>query len=143
MTNNLDETEVRKEVPWYEWYYDVSNLWRVRSYFCNSEKRFIEEPVRILSPWSKQWKRLCITLFKDVDRKYHFSLNRLVASAFLWLDYSNKKIRVQHVTKNQLDNTVGNLILCPVKCNTARTTNSKKNTENLQSNQNSSLSQDM
>lgn len=111
-----------REVKWYEWYYEVSNLWRVRSYWKRSNKWSIlmTEPYRVLKWWKKKQTTtyLCHTLFTEFDRKRHYKTSRLVAQAFMWVDYNDKMTLVCHKNDDGLDNRLENLFLWTHKQNT-------------------------
>lgn len=116
------EWEERREVKWYEWYYEISNLWRIRTYW-KSRKWYSElqtEPVRILKWWKKKQSTTykCITLYTEFDRKYHYKIARLVAQAFMWLDYNDKYTLVCHKDDNGMNNKLDNLFLWTHKDNT-------------------------
>ena len=108
--------EVWVDIKWYEWYYDISNMWRVRSYWKKGNRWSIlmAEPCRLLKPRiKKQWTLdlLTVTLYSESKRKYHYRLSRLVAQAFLGLDYKDKKINVILKNNDPSDCSVSNLKL--------------------------------
>lgn len=116
------EWEERREIKWYEWYYEVSDLWRIRTYW-KSKKWYCElqsEPVRILKWWKKKQTTTynCITLYSEHTRKYHYKIARLVAQAFLWLDYNDKYTLVCHKDDDGMNNKLSNLFLWTHKDNT-------------------------
>lgn len=113
--------EERREVKWYEWFYDVSNYGRVRTYRKTTNwTREVWEHPRLLNPRKKKQTTTyaCVTLFHTHKRKRHFKVCRLVAQAFLWLDYNNKYILVCHKDDNGMNNHVDNLFLWTHKDNT-------------------------
>ena len=105
---SLDWEEWR-DIPWYEWYYMVSNMWRVVSFKRNS--------IKILRQNFNSSRYLLLQLsFKGISRWYQ--VHRLVASAFLWLDLnsyinSDRKIALCVLHKNDIrdDNRLENLFL--------------------------------
>lgn len=106
---SLDWEEWR-DIPWYEWYYMVSSMWRVISlYFKNwvsFRKRIILKKQSNYRWWYKRVGIMWTT--KPV--------HRLVASAFLWLDLSIKHdtkywMCVCHKNDIRDDNRVENLFL--------------------------------
>lgn len=114
--------EERREIKWYEWYYDISNKWRVRTYWKARKwwSDLYPEPVRILK-WRKKKQTTvynCHTLYKETDRKRHYKTARLVAQAFLWLRYEDETILVCHKDDNGMNNDVDNLFLWSHKDNT-------------------------
>jgi predicted XRE-type DNA-binding protein len=109
------ETEIWKEIKWFEKYYRVSNtgqiefLWRYRK--NGSKQNWI--PWKILNPlcnW-KYWH-----LFVKLNQR-KFYIHRLVAQAFLWLDIDDWKMYVCHKDDNPLNNRVDNLFLWTCKDN--------------------------
>lgn len=71
-------------------------------------------PYRLLKPRiKKQWtlNLLTVTLFSESKRKYHYRLSRLVAQAFLGLDYKDKKTNVILKNSDPSDCSVSNLKL--------------------------------
>lgn len=110
------ETEIWKDIPWYEWYYMVSNLGRVKSldrYVRYNENSLQISRWTILSHWISRWYcTVHLSKYKQVSYKVH----RLVASAFLWLDlysFTDRKTSLCVCHKNDIrnDNRVENLFL--------------------------------
>lgn len=104
-------TEVWKDIQWYEWRYQVSNLWNIKSFVNNR--------------WwvSKEWK---ILKMKNHNKGYkivslwrwnEILVHRLVAQAFLWLDINDIKTEVLHQNDEKQDNRLENLILWSHKDN--------------------------
>ena len=112
------ETEIWKDVPWWEWLYAVSNFWRVVSY-----KKWIS--ILRLYPTS-QVPYLKVYFYKrwnnSLWKAKWYLVHRLVASAFLWLDlnsFNNPKtsLCVCHKDDNPSNNRVDNLFLWTSKEN--------------------------
>lgn len=113
--------EERREVKWYEWFYDVSNYGRVRTYRKTTNwTREVWEHTKLLNPWKKRQTTTyaTVTLFHTTKRKQHFKVCRLVAQAFLWLDYNDKYTLVCHKDDNGMNNHIDNLFLWTHKDNT-------------------------
>lgn len=111
-TNTMKE--LFKDIPWYKWIFQVSNLWTIKrlSVPKKNHSKINIIPERI-SKWfiSGNWY-VYISL-----RDKRYLLSRIVASSFLWLDLSNKKIYVCHKDDNPLNNNVDNLFLWTCKEN--------------------------
>lgn len=100
--------EIRRPVVWFEWLYEVSSMWNVRSL-----DRIYLQKIRIIQKVSYKWMLLKQQLYNNWY--YHVSLtwwkrmrvNRAVASAFL-PNPQNKKT-VNHKDSNRLNNCLNNL----------------------------------
>jgi len=119
--------EIWKDIPWYEWLYQVSNFGRVFSIWT---KPSIKSRGRLF-PWRK-WK---ILKWRQTGNYWHLSvrlarnwfskdvkIHRIVASAFLWLDLfwftdAKKSFCVCHKDDNPKNNNVENLFLWTNKDN--------------------------
>lgn len=104
---SLDWEEWR-DIPWYEWLYQVSNMWRVKSF--RRWRTMVLKPSKI-TWWL--WVRLIGKTYK---------VHRLVASAFLWLwldSFVDQKhsICVCHHNDDPSDNRLDNLFLWTKKDN--------------------------
>jgi len=101
--------EIWKDIQWYEWCYQVSNLGSVKSL-----SRYKSKIEKILKPWIAKWWYWIVILCVNNNKKT-YKVHRLVAQVFLWLDINNPKICVCHkdeIFKNwKLDNSVNNLWL--------------------------------
>ena len=101
--------EIWKDVVGYENLYQVSNLGRVRSLDkkvrCKNKGYRITRG-KILRSQINYKGYECITLTKDKKRK-SFKLHRLVAMAFI--PCNNKKLQINHIDGNKLNNKVENL----------------------------------
>jgi len=95
--------EIWKDIPWYEWLYQVSSLWRIKTLWkWNSN---ISKKERILKWWIANWYKR-VTLFKNNKRK-QFSVHRLVWLAFI-KNINNEKC-INHINWIKSDNRVENL----------------------------------
>ncbi len=93
-------SEIFKDIPWYEWYYKISNLWRIKSY----DK--YHKNISFLNPsLSDQWYKV-IHLYKDWTRKC-FKFHRLFAQAFL--PNPDNKPEINHINSIRDDNRIENL----------------------------------
>lgn len=86
--------EIWKPIPWMEWI-EVSSEWNVRKTMKKTKKVDWYEIITI-SDWKTQKQ---------------FFVHRLVASAFLWLDLSDKKTFVCHKDDNPSNNILENLFV--------------------------------
>lgn len=71
--------EIWKDIEWFEWIYQVSNLPRVRSFYKN--KYWIWSEAKILSPWTSSWYPI-VSLYKNGKWKM-YRVHRLKAIAFI------------------------------------------------------------
>lgn len=90
--------EIWKDIIWYEWLYQVSNLGNVKSLFRYK---------KILSP--SKWRYLRVSLTKESVTK-DYSIHRLVAQTFIQ-NPENKK-EVNHINWIKYDNRLHNLEWC-------------------------------
>ena len=96
-----------RDIPWYEWLYQVSNLWNVIS--LNFNRTW--ESKKLKNTINKKW--YVNVWLKNKSYRVH----RLVAQAFLWLDIDNKHILICHKNDIKIDNRVDNLFLWTAKDN--------------------------
>lgn len=95
--------EIWKDIIWYEWLYQISNLGNVKSL------KFWKEKI-LNKRTDKKWNYYGVILYNKI-RKKQIKIHRLVAQAFLWLDINNSKICVCHKNDIRLDNRLENLFL--------------------------------
>lgn len=102
--------EVWKDIPWYEWLYQASNLWRIKSLITRWWKcpwiislQFLEH-----ISW---YKTLRTRLTPYSWQRKTYWVHRLIASAFLWFDLNTKMkdAVIMHLDNNPLNNRVENL----------------------------------
>lgn len=105
--------EIWKDIP-QDTRYMVSSFWRVKrkAYIklWKTGKIRYQKPDKVLSP--VKWKYLRVSLNKNL-----YSVHRLVAQAFLWLDYNKKETYVCHKDDNTSNNNINNLFLWTPKDN--------------------------
>jgi len=99
--------EIWKDITWYEWLYQVSNLWRVKSlYFW--------EKILKLHINHYRWWYLTIMLYWNWKPR-RFRINRLVALHFI--PNIHNKPEVNHIDWNKQNNKLSNLEWCTHKEN--------------------------
>jgi len=91
-----------KDIPWYEWFYKVSNLWNIKS--LNYKRTWKEN---ILKPWYTLSWYLTIYLFKEWKWKT-FYVHRLVMLSFIW----PSELQCNHKSGIRNDNRLENLEYC-------------------------------
>lgn len=96
--------EIWKDVVWYEWLYQVSDLGKVKSLNYNKTKR---EKILNGSTTRDWYLRVCLT--KNLIEKTH-AIHRLVLSSFI-LNINNKP-QINHKNGIKSDNRVENLEWC-------------------------------
>lgn len=107
--------EIWKDIIGYEWLYQVSSLWRVKSL---KSWPYHNLWILILKPLKDSRWYLFQILPNTKKEKRHLRINRLVAQAFLWLDINDSKMFVCHKDDNPLNNSVDNLFLWTHQDNT-------------------------
>lgn len=107
--------EERKDIKWYEWYYQISNYGKARSI-----DRFV---VRSGNKHFLKWKPLALALIKKINSKnmyyearlckngkrVYYKAHRLVAESFLQFDRTDTTKVIMHLDDNWLNNVVSNL----------------------------------
>ena len=99
-----NKPEIWKDISWYEWLYQASDLWRIKSliYYCWTNERILK------SAKNKKWY-LYIWLCKYGVKKT-FQVHRLIALSFI--DNLWHKEQVNHKNWIKDDNRVENLEWC-------------------------------
>ena len=109
--------EIWKNIIWYEWHYQVSNLWRVKSIwrFRKNWKNWYFTKDKILIPRDLDWYKRVDILHKN------YLVHRLVYLTFnsLCLDFKWQKTNTLVLHKNDIkdDNRLDNLFLWTQKDN--------------------------
>lgn len=94
--------EIFKDIPWFEWKYQISNLWNVKSLkFNNSENSKILK-IQFNTRWYSR-----IYLWK------WYQIHRLVMFTFKWIS----SLDVNHKDWNKQNNNIENLEYCTKKEN--------------------------
>lgn len=107
------ETEIWKSVIGYEGYYEVSNLWNIKSInrIINAKCGSVRlSKWKLLKPWVDSFWRKIIVLSKG-NKQWTVFVSRLVWQAFLWLKLNNKHMLVCHKDDNPSNNEINNLFL--------------------------------
>jgi len=122
--------ETRKEIPWYEEKYEVSNTWKVRSkwFYVNLWHYIQKRKWKELSLKKRYWW-YCMVNLKHPNKWER--VHRLVALSFLenkeWYKYIN------HIDGDWSNNNVGNLEWCTHKHNMEHARNILWKWENMNS----------
>ena len=103
-------TEIWKDIVWYEWLYQASNLWNIKSL----QYRWWKKPWVMSKQLYKQkenywYYRISLTNYNRITRTYW--VHRLIASAFLWFDLNTnmKEAVIMHLDNNPSNNNIENL----------------------------------
>lgn len=99
--------EIWKPVAWYEWLYEVSNTWKIKSLSFRNNHCTIKRE-KILSWGNQNWYTL-IYLCKS-NKSNKFTIHRIVAQAFL--ENPENKEQVNHKNWIKNDNRLENLEWC-------------------------------
>lgn len=108
--------EIWKDVAWYEWFYKVSNLWKIKSlsrYVNNNWWKMLLKESILKTQYDKDWYKI-IWLYKSWKQK-HYRLHRIIAEAFL-MNEKNMPV-INHINWIKDDNRIENLEWCTVKHN--------------------------
>ena len=89
-----------KDIPTFIWLYQVNEQGDVRSIYRYN---------KVLKWYIKKWYRV-YTLFRD-DKRHYMLWNRLLASAFHWLDLNNRKLFACHKNDIRDDNRKDNIFI--------------------------------
>lgn len=107
-------TEIWKPVVGYEWRYEVSNLWRVKSigYYVRKWRWWDNQKIyksKFLTP--NKWKRGYYTIkLPKKWKRVTSTLHRIIAIAFI--QNPENKPHINHIDWNKLNNCVENLEWC-------------------------------
>jgi len=96
--------EIWKDIPWYEWLYQASSLWEIKSLFY---RRYGYPKIMIW--WTNNFGYRKVSLLKDWLSRSFF-VHRLVCLTFLWKN--EKKKEVNHKNWIKTDNRIENLEWC-------------------------------
>lgn len=94
--------EIFKDVPWWNWSYQVSNLWKVKSFKHNAKWRLLKYKPHL---W---WYKL--VSFSENNKQTTFSIHRLVMLTFVW--ERPKWLDINHKNWIKHDNRLENLEYC-------------------------------
>ena len=114
--------EIFKDIPNYEGLYQISNIGRVKSLerkVRNSEKGFRVVKEGILKNGDNGNGYLQIHLCKSKKRKC-YKIHQLVAMAFLNHKTGSRRLVVDHVDNNKLNNKVSNLQIISQRFNVSK-----------------------
>lgn len=118
----MRKEEIWKDIEWYEWLYQVSNLWNIKSlsklifnwkWYFNSKEKILK--VEIVKDW---YLRIRLSNNNISER---FSIHRLVAETFI--TNPENKPQVNHINWIKSDNRLKNLEWCTRSENTKHSIN--------------------
>jgi len=93
--------ETRKPIEWYEWLYEISDIWNIKSFYNKYNRWRIILKKTIVKWYEKIW------LYNNKWKLKTYSVHRLVANAFII--NPNNKITVNHKDWNKQNNCANNL----------------------------------
>lgn len=99
----IEKIEYFKDIPWYEWKYQVSNKWKIKS--LNYKRSWKKSLLKL--DLSKHW----YYLIQLLNKKH--SVHRLVMLTFIW----PSDLQVNHKNCIKTDNRLENLEYCTAKEN--------------------------
>lgn len=91
--------EIFKDIPWYEWIYQVSNLWNIISLW----NEFSRKEKRLKFDYTKHW--YCKVQLNQYWIRKKFLVHRLVMLTFVW----PSTLEVNHINHITDDNRLDNL----------------------------------
>lgn len=92
------KTEIWKDIEGYEWKYQVSNLWNIKS--LNYRLLWYSKLLKCSRLWNYYWIILCNNWIQN-----KFYVHRLVAESFLWKSH----LTVNHIDGDKNNNCINNL----------------------------------
>ena len=122
-------TEIWKDVIGYEGLYQVSNLGRVKSFYCKTYK--------ILKPLESSNKYLMVNLYKNKKGEPKL-IHRLMYEAFFGIKSCAKYV-IDHIDNNKLNNNLDNLQYVTNRYNSYKDKTSKSGHHNIYLNSGSYL----
>lgn len=100
-----------RDIIWYEWKYQVSNIGRIKSLYSMWRRSIKQNREKILKNWYIKWKKWYLKTALTKDWKtIHFQIHRLVAQVFL--SNIENKPQVNHIDWNPENNNIWNLEWC-------------------------------
>jgi hypothetical protein len=127
---NFMESEIWKDIPGYEGYYQASNFGKIKSldrHVYNPRKKPKFCKGKILNTCVNEYGYSIITLYKFGKIKF-FQVHQLVAMAFLNHSPCGYKMIVDHIDFNKANNNAENLRIVSQRENTSHSPRRKKPT---------------
>lgn len=98
------ETEIWKDIPWYEWIYKASSFWRIKSLVWNHQ----EYRELILKEYHQNWySHISLQIKRKIKR---YQIHRIVAISFI--PNIENKTQINHKNWIKTDNRIENLEWC-------------------------------